>query len=244
MHVKDDRVFGGIEFLAQCIEACDVFAAEINLNAPPLAPIIFQLPFGQSLQDFIPPNRFHRLRRLFLRAFQLDLLQLQFLKPIALLGLLQQQFLNEDRPQALDLTLWTIAQQQGKRCIGLEENQSQEHLLTEMDMDVQLKMLYDMARNISHFRRHSKKLTARYEREEIRQLYQSTKKGLHQQKRQLLYQRNEIMANRIAAIAKKEYLFAGVGAAHLAGSKGVLRLLKHKGFKLSPISLSSFQSSQ
>ena len=50
-----------------------------------------------------------------------------------------------------------------------------------------------------------------------------------------LYKRNEIQANSIDSILKKSSLFVGVGAAHLPGPRGVIELLRQKGYRLRPI---------
>ncbi len=50
-----------------------------------------------------------------------------------------------------------------------------------------------------------------------------------------LYKRNEIQANSIDTIIQKHTLFVGVGAAHLPGERGVIEMLRKKGYKLRPI---------
>ena len=52
-----------------------------------------------------------------------------------------------------------------------------------------------------------------------------------------LYKRNEIQANAIDSIIKNTSLFAGVGAAHLPGSRGVIELLRKKGYTLRPVNM-------
>ena len=52
-----------------------------------------------------------------------------------------------------------------------------------------------------------------------------------------LYRRNEIQANSIDTILQKHSLFAGVGAAHLAGERGVIELLRRKGYLLRPMTI-------
>lgn len=53
-----------------------------------------------------------------------------------------------------------------------------------------------------------------------------------------LYQRNEKQANSMDTIIKKgNSLFVGVGAAHLPGERGVIELLRKKGYKLRPIKM-------
>lgn len=53
-----------------------------------------------------------------------------------------------------------------------------------------------------------------------------------------LYKRNEIQANSIDSIIKTRSLFAGVGAAHLPGDRGVINLLRKMGYTLRPIKMS------
>lgn len=53
-----------------------------------------------------------------------------------------------------------------------------------------------------------------------------------------LYRRNEIQANSIDSILKSgSALFVGVGAAHLPGERGVIELLRSKGYKLRPVKM-------
>ena len=52
-----------------------------------------------------------------------------------------------------------------------------------------------------------------------------------------LYYRNEIQANSMDSIMKKSPLFVGVGAAHLPGERGVIELLRKKGYKLRPVKM-------
>lgn len=53
-----------------------------------------------------------------------------------------------------------------------------------------------------------------------------------------LYRRNEIQADNIDSIIKSgKTLFVGVGAAHLPGDRGVIELLRKKGYKLRPVKM-------
>lgn len=50
-----------------------------------------------------------------------------------------------------------------------------------------------------------------------------------------LYKRNEVQANSIDTILQHHSLFVGVGAAHLPGKRGIIELLRKKGYHLRPI---------
>ena len=53
-----------------------------------------------------------------------------------------------------------------------------------------------------------------------------------------IYRRNEIQANSIDSILHAgNSLFAGVGAAHLPGNRGVIELLRKKGYRLRPVKM-------
>ncbi len=58
-----------------------------------------------------------------------------------------------------------------------------------------------------------------------------------------LYRRNEIQANSIDSILKSNSsLFVGVGAAHLPGNRGVIELLRKKGYNLRPVKMDTRDS--
>jgi uncharacterized protein YbaP (TraB family) len=59
-----------------------------------------------------------------------------------------------------------------------------------------------------------------------------------------LYKRNEMQAHSIDSILKKHSLFVGVGAAHLPGKRGVIELLRKKGYQLRPILMQDRDASQ
>src|SRR5882757_1332719 len=59
-----------------------------------------------------------------------------------------------------------------------------------------------------------------------------------------LYKRNEIQANSMDTIMKRSSLFVGVGAAHLPGKRGVIELLRKKGYILRPVFMADRDATQ
>jgi uncharacterized protein YbaP (TraB family) len=59
-----------------------------------------------------------------------------------------------------------------------------------------------------------------------------------------LYRRNEIQAASIDSIIKHHSLFVGVGAAHLPGRRGVIELLRKKGYVLRPVTMPDRDANQ
>ncbi len=54
-------------------------------------------------------------------------------------------------------------------------------------------------------------------------------------RKNMLYLRNEQMANKLDSVIKQARVFAGIGAAHLPGEKGVISLLRKAGYTVTPL---------
>jgi hypothetical protein len=59
-----------------------------------------------------------------------------------------------------------------------------------------------------------------------------------------LYKRNEIQADAIDSNIRHRSLFAGVGAAHLPGNRGVIELLRKKGYQLRAVRMTDRDAAQ
>jgi len=102
-------------------------------------------------------------------------------------------------------------------------------------MKYQLDGLRAIGKNISKFRRKLFEVGVKYENEELTTLYKSTKKGSGGLSKILLFERNDLMADKFFKLSEKQPVFAAVGAAHLPGKMGILTNLKRRGYKVRPI---------
>jgi uncharacterized protein YbaP (TraB family) len=234
MHVRDNRIFSILPPVFPRILACQGFAAEYHLDEQAASPLV---P-GRSdfnWQSLLPASKFSRISRLLLRTTGLDIRRLTHLPPYFALGVLSGQFLKSDMPCSLDEHLWNYAREAGKELRGVETLQEQMQVLAGIPLEMQLQMLMDCCRNISRFRQHLLHLAALYEKQDTQQLYKVVKKNARGLRKVLLYQRNAVMAERIAAMAREQTTFSAIGAAHLGGRKGVICLLKEQGFRVQPV---------
>lgn len=237
MHVRDSRMFDAVEQVKEKISACQSFAAEFNLDeaalqTPPA--LNFQLPQGQSLRNLIPPRRYQRLRKILLKTAHIDIDFFQNAPPFFIVNLIAERILIADMPVSLDEHLWNYAKSQGKTMHGVETFGEQMAVLEKISLNEQVKMLIDMTRNVSRYRKHLLHMAELYQKKDVQRLFKTVKKSSRGLRKILLYRRNEVMAARIAALAKEQPTFAAIGAAHLGGGKGVIRLLKKQGLKLFP----------
>ena len=239
MHVKDERAFSLIEPLKDVIDTCEAFATEFNLKEAEsgVEPNAMDLPDNQILTDFISEKKYQRMRKTFIKYFEFDIEVLKSAMPLIISNALSAQTLMSEREVNLDQYLWQYAEGQEKVTLGIETFAEQLQILHAIPLDYQFKALSDISKNISNFSKQHQKMTALYAKQDIRQMYQSTKKSIGGARKILLYNRNEVMAERIERMAEEQTLFAAVGAAHLAGKKGVLKLLKNAGITVKPINL-------
>lgn len=237
MHVKDKRAFGNRDIIIEKIDVCKAFATEFSLSEAytNVNANSFDLPNEKVLADFISEKKYNKLKGTLNKYFEVDIDIFSTMLPLIIMNALSAKLLNEDEVFSLDEYLWRYAFESEKITLGIETLEEQQKVLSQVPLDYQFKMLFDAVKNISSFKKKHKKLMSMYERGDIAQLYKTTKKGLGSMKRLMLYNRNEIMAERIAKMAEEQSLFAAVGAAHLGGKRGILRLLKTKGLTVLPV---------
>ncbi len=156
------------------------------------------------------------------------------LPPLALISLLPRQVLGI-RGHALDEELWQLAQALGKPCIGLETAEEQIAELLEVPLDQQLRELLRIARHPSTFRRGLRKRRALYLEGRMQTLYRLVRKASGRARKTLIDARNERMAARAWPLMQRQSVFIAVGAAHLPGHKGLLRLFKQRGARVRPL---------
>ena len=138
-------------------------------------------------------------------------------------------------PEALDRHLWNYAAELGKTCLGIETVSEQIELLRNMPLEQQVKSLLSIGRNVSAQRKRVRTLTRAYERGDIFRIFQMARRGSGQLRHSMIFNRNRHMADRLSELMQRHTLFFAVGAGHLAGEQGLIRLLKQRGFRVRPV---------
>lgn len=241
MHIRDRRAFHGMATVQACVNTCQALALEIDLDEGNTwsDPSALRLPDQTSLRDYLSAQGYSRLQKILLKAFGFNLNYFSFLTPMALMEFISEQIMQKDHHLFLDAFLWEYATARGMATFGIESLESQQQLLARIPLDMQLKMLKGLGRNPEHYRALLNHLVRLYEEGDLPNLYRVSRKSAGGLRKWMLYDRNAVMADRLASLLPHQRIFCGVGAAHLWGGKGILRLLKQKGVKIRPIPLNS-----
>lgn len=237
MHVMDQRAFRYKDIVEEKIKTCEVYAAEMDLDAVNQAAMAETMDLDEdlSLSSLLKPKHYQRLEKLLEKEVGMPLAYLDKSQPLLISNLLTGSQLSKDMPLSLDATLWQFAKEQDRIMIGVESFEEQIAVLEQIPLDYQLKGLVDLIKNFKNFKKQLHKLTRLYEQSDIQNLWKQSKRQAGKMRKMMIYDRNKIMAERIADLAREKSIFASIGAGHLSGQKGVLRLLKQDGFKLKPI---------
>ncbi len=236
MHVKDDVAFAHIDKAITALYACRGFMTEIDLSKAQtvIQPMDYCIPNGGKISELLGFKKFNKASAILRKAFDFDLSTVDRLWPIFVINKLTESLLNEDNSLPLDAYLWEQANRLNMNCTGLEEPEDQIKVLNALDLDTQLKMLKDTVKKVSKFKTSINSLIKGYADEDIQLLFKKSSKSLGAFRNLLLFERNINMVDKIESHNATATFYA-LGAAHLAGQKGILNLLKKRGYTLKPI---------
>lgn len=239
MHVRDERVFRWMPQLEALLAQCDLLALEFDLGelpGPGLQESLL-LPPGTSLDRLMGLRRYRKLRRILHKAFGLDLNAFRGLHPMMLKQAIDAAILSEDMPHTLDEALYRAARELDLPVTGLERFAHQLELLRRLPVEEQVHDLLRLGSQVRRYRRQIHQLARLYEQKRLRDLYRAVRRGAGKHRRLLIDRRNEAMVRRLAELTAGRRVFAAVGAGHLPGHRGMLRLLKQRGFRVRAVVL-------
>jgi len=194
---------------------------------------------GMLLNDL--PKDYLNIHTLQIEKYESRLERALYMKPAVINNLLyrnnSENTSDFEEDTYLDLYIYQTGKRMGKRVAGVEQYAESMRLMNEAYKDA----ARDPNRKMKSFDPDDE-----YSPEKIQEAYRLGDLDLLDSINQInsqsaafdekfLYRRNEIQAASIDSILKKASLFVGIGAAHLPGERGVIELLRQKGYRLRPI---------
>ncbi len=248
MHVSNKQVFHLSDSFFYAIKRTDVVALELNSET-------WQKDMVQMDKDGETYQKFYTEKSLtgsYVNAgtFKVDKNFITDIKyalkrqPYIINSLLYRNNQGQDDYEEdtfLDMYIYQTGKKLGKRSSGVESYYEMQMLSMGAEIDrsnekVKKKKNYDL----DYSDNPQQKADEAYRKGDLDLLDSLEKMMLESEAftEKFLYRRNEKQANSMDTIMKKgNSLFVGVGAAHLAGERGVIELLRKKGYKLRPIKM-------
>ena len=127
-----------------------------------------------------------------------------------------------------------------KPVIGLETVASQMAVIDSKPIEKQAEELYELAKDPDKGIGHLKKLMGVYKLRDADKLFDLTEEMMTKDREfqaKLLDDRNRAWIPKLETAFKEKPTFVAVGAGHLGGKNGVIRLLRKRGYKVTPVTL-------
>ena len=242
IHSDDSRVIDIPAIIRQKLRQADSFSAELKMDPLSMqegSRLMF-LPPGQTLVSLIGKQRYQRCVTL-LAGYGVPDQVLQRMKPWALVVTLSMP--KSRSGIVLDQWLYQQAEQQGKKTYGLETTREQTAIFESFSLQQQLVMLDDAIKEFNRLPMLFDDLLHYYLQRDLTGLQHSSEKYMlqgdgmvaRQFKQKALLDRNHLMVRRMQPRLLEGNSFIAVGALHLPGEEGILRLLQRQGYRVTPV---------
>lgn len=144
------------------------------------------------------------------------------------------------KTESYEMTLQNIAEKQKIEIEGLETIEEQMAIFDNMSKDDQAEMVMEGIRNPEASYETTKRMEKIYIGQNVDSLYLMIKEEggfIEENEANFLDNRNKNWVPKIEEIIKSKKAFIAVGAGHLGGPNGVIRLLQKEGYTLTPVEL-------
>lgn len=214
---------------------------EIDTDDPKLTSKMMQhikMKDGKTLKDFYSAEEYDKVAVLFKTKTGISLDIFNSYKPFLLTSMLYPSMLGCNTI-TFEKELEHIAKQDSIEIKGLETIEDQINVFEEIPYHVQAKMFKKALLSIDESHEQMQQLVALYKQQNINALHKDVKgdTDLGKYENNLLNKRNKNWISVIENEVNNSATFFAVGAGHLAGKKGVISLLRKKGYKVTAVIL-------
>lgn len=250
MHISNKMVFHLSDSFYYGIKNADVVAIELNpeqwqseiprINNQSLAYRQFYAPY---YTDYL--NQYSMTEGSYTEQVKAALRMEPALND-ALLYRNQRGMDNFEEDTYLDLYIYQTGKKLGKEAAGVETYVGSQQMMIEAYIDMANEKNKPRQRSDINMYEVGQNLQDAYRRGDLDMLDSLNKLSETSASfsEKFLYKRNDMQADAMDSIMKKKSLFVGVGAAHLPGDRGVIEILRRKGYKLRPIYMQDRDAAQ
>lgn len=241
IHIQDQRVFSFDTTVLSALYSCDAFAMEILMDEidPKEIKGCTYMPKGKLLSEMMSEADFLKLDSICKKKVGTTAYLFNAMKPFFVMSALQQSEFSQDQEDALDVFFLKKAREANKLCYGVEKYQTQIDAIDAISLKEQVDMLVAALNDTttqSGEDESAAMLDAYLSFNLDTMIVMSNDPSMPKKfNKVFLIDRNVGMAKNFEKIALEHSLFCVVGAAHLGGDKGVIALLRKKGYTVEPV---------
>jgi uncharacterized protein YbaP (TraB family) len=239
IHSEDPEVLRLARPVRQAFDAADSVVLEVLLNMEAMiySSTVMLLTDGRLLSEIIGRSLFEETASA-IAARGIPEVVLERMKPWAAATTLSVP--APETGMVLDLVLFKEAQQAGKSLHGLETIREQLDVFDTMPERDQVALLQDAVDNLDLIDEMNAGLLAAWKRRDLAAMMAISDAAIENGdqriardfEQRLIIERNHLMADRVEAHLQRGGAFIAVGALHLPGEDGLIRLLEQRGYSL------------
>ncbi len=249
MHSRDGRIHDLGDSVMLALSRCDAVALEIATDKMGIKDMFGALKQmymrDTTLSDLYPPETYQLVKKTVSKKMGLlgVFYNVDKIKPMFLASLLDEidteaETVNQQK-LLLDMYFQEAGIQQKKRIISIESVDEQMSAIDQMPLSVQAEMLLDQVNNMGKEDTSTQVMIQRYVEQDLDALlamYEGEKESKTESFDQaIVVKRNRTMAERMDSFMRIQPTFTAVGALHLPGKKGIINLLRQKGYSVTPV---------
>ena len=240
IHIRDKRVFDLGDSTYYAIQHTKALFGELDLqdkDAIKAHASEIMMPAGISLEYLLTPAEYKQIKKYCKKHIGIYALLINKIKPIYLSAVISENLLKKDEKQPLDMYLQEYASKLGHTVGGIETIDEQFAVMNILSLQEQANMLLEQVQHIEDEKKLMEEMLQLYLSESLDKLDSLVQADTTSQEfnEAILDTRNKVMLKRMQEQMLKKSTFFAVGAAHLAGEKGLVLLLRKEGFQVRPV---------
>ncbi len=236
MHITSKQQLPIYEKAKEKLSISKLYLMELDpakMNSPAMYGKLM-LPDNKTLKDYMSVKDYDALSIKFNAITGYQLLMFEKFQPIMIESIIEIMETKNKTDSfgviMMDMELSLVAKQNNIQTKGIETPTEQIDAMLRIPVEDQLEIL------LAGWQDTNQDTEDLYAKNDIDSLYLATVSAMPATARKaLITDRNQIMADRINLLIKKQSVFIAVGAAHLGGEEGVVNLLRRKGYILKEI---------
>ena len=238
MICKEDFLIS--EIVKQKFNSSKQVYLELDMDDPQLQVTMMQqmqLPDKETLKNKLGESDFKKLDSFLQKEMSMNLVMFDKFKPMMVMGLLAQRLLPCATMESYDLNFVKMATEHKKELLGLEKVDDQLGVFDAIPDSLEIRSIMNMVNDFESHKKEFSRMSSIYKTQDLDALYQLMAESPEMMGSQelLLDRRNRNWIPVMESVMKNSTTFFAVGAGHLAGSQGVLELLRKQGYKVKGI---------
>ncbi len=225
------------ELTKQKFSASKQVYLELDMDDPQLQVTmmrLMQISGKETLRNKLGESNFNKVDSFLKKELNMSLAMFDRFKPMMVMSLLAQRMLPCTDMESYEMSFVKMAGEQKKELLGLERIEDQVAVFDAIPDSLEVRSIMNLVNDFESQKKEFTRMSTLYRAQDLESLYRLMAESPEMMGSQeiLLDRRNRNWIPVMESAMRESSTFFAVGAGHLAGSQGVLELLRKQGYKV------------